>query len=52
MDVRTTTRRQIAPSLSEGCVCPKLRDKIVSEAYDTPYVAHPGSTKLYQDLKF
>ena len=29
----------------------KLRDKIVSEAHDTPYTAHPGSTKLYQDLR-
>ena len=29
----------------------KLRDKTVSEAYDTPYTAHPGSTKVYQDLR-
>ena len=29
----------------------KLRDEILSEAHDTPYTAHPGSTKMYQDLK-
>ena len=28
-----------------------LRNEIMSEAHETPYTAHPGSTKMYQDLK-
>lgn len=29
----------------------KLKNEIMSEAHETPYTAHPGSTKLYIDLK-
>ncbi|XP_042051304.1 uncharacterized protein LOC121796544, partial [Salvia splendens] len=28
-----------------------LRMEIMREAHETPYAAHPGSTKMYQDLK-
>ena len=28
-----------------------LRNEIMREAHETPYTAHPGSTKMYQDLK-
>ena len=28
-----------------------LRQRILSEAHSTAYSAHPGSTKMYQDLK-
>lgn len=28
-----------------------LRQLILSEAYDTAYSIHPGSSKMYQDLK-
>jgi len=28
-----------------------LREKILQEAHDSPYSIHPGSTKMYQDLK-
>ncbi|CAA0819881.1 Unknown protein, partial [Striga hermonthica] len=28
-----------------------LRKEILSEAHTTPYLAHPGSTKMYHDLK-
>jgi len=30
---------------------PELKDEIISEAHYTPYTAHPGSTKMYQDLQ-
>ena len=30
---------------------PELRKKILEEAHGTPYSMHPGSTKMYQDLK-
>ena len=29
----------------------ELRKKILDEAHRTPYAMHPGSTKMYQDLK-
>ena len=29
----------------------ELRNEIMREAHETPYTAHPGSTKMYQDLK-
>ena len=29
----------------------ELRKQIMNEAHTAPYVMHPGSTKLYQDLK-
>jgi hypothetical protein len=29
----------------------ELKNEILSEAHDTPYTAHPGNTKMYQDLK-
>ena len=39
----------------EGRLCvpanDELREEILSEAHDTPYTAHPGSTKMYRDLK-
>jgi hypothetical protein len=28
-----------------------LREKILQEAHDSAYSIHPGSTKIYQDLK-
>jgi hypothetical protein len=28
-----------------------LREKILQEAHDSAYSIHPGSTKMYQDLK-
>ncbi|XP_042016165.1 zinc finger and BTB domain-containing protein 11-like [Salvia splendens] len=28
----------------------ELRNELMSEAHDTPYTAHTGSTKMYQDL--
>jgi hypothetical protein len=28
-----------------------LREKILQEAHDSGYSIHPGSTKMYQDLK-
>ncbi|XP_042019055.1 uncharacterized protein LOC121766889, partial [Salvia splendens] len=41
--------------LNMGRLCvPKdegLRMEIMREAHETPYAAHPGSTKMYQDLK-
>ena len=30
---------------------PELKKKIMKEAHSTPYTAHPGSTKMYQDLR-
>ena len=37
------------------CVCvpdsDELRKQIMNEAHTAPYAMHPGSTKLYQDLK-
>ena len=39
----------------EGRLCvpndEALRNEIMSEAHETPYTAHPGSTKMYQDMK-
>ena len=39
----------------EGILCvpndEELKNEIMSEARETPYTAHPGSTKMYQDLK-
>ena len=29
----------------------KLREQIIIEAHTTPYAMHPGSTKMYRDLK-
>ena len=29
----------------------ELRKQIMNEAHTAPYAMHPGSTKLYQDLK-
>lgn len=29
----------------------ELRKRILTEAHDTPYTAHPGTTKMYQDVK-
>ena len=29
----------------------ELKKRILSEAHDTPYTAHPGATKMYQDVK-
>ena len=37
--------------LKEGCACQTTKNEIMSEAHETPYTAHPGSTKMYQDLK-
>ena len=30
---------------------PELKKKIMKEAHSTSYTAHPGSTKMYQDLR-
>ncbi|KAL1564196.1 hypothetical protein AAHA92_06571 [Salvia divinorum] len=39
----------------EGRLCvpndERLQNEILTEAHETPYTAHPGSTKMYQDLK-
>jgi hypothetical protein len=29
----------------------KIRETILKEAHDSAYSIHPGSTKMYQDLK-
>ena len=29
----------------------KLKERIMTEAHCTPYTAHPGATKMYQDLR-
>ena len=29
----------------------KIKEKIMNEAHCTLYTAHPGSTKMYQDLR-
>jgi len=29
----------------------ELKEEIMKEAHCTPYTAHPGSTKIYQDLR-
>ena len=29
----------------------QLKEKILSEAHTTPYLVHPGATKMYKDLK-
>ena len=28
-----------------------LREQLLIEAHETPYSVHPGTTKMYQDLK-
>ncbi|GKG04165.1 retrotransposon protein, putative, ty3-gypsy subclass, partial [Tanacetum coccineum] len=28
-----------------------LREKVVTEAHSSPFTIHPGSTKMYRDLK-
>jgi hypothetical protein len=30
---------------------PDLKEEILSEAYNTGYIVHPGGTKMYRDLK-
>ena len=30
----------------------KIEEEIMQEAYCTLYTAHPGSTKMYQDLRY
>ncbi|XP_057771104.1 uncharacterized protein LOC130990893 [Salvia miltiorrhiza] len=30
---------------------PMLKEEILTEAHSTPYAAHPGSTRMYQDLR-
>ena len=39
----------------QGCIAvpevQSLKDVILKEAHDTPLSIHPGSTKMYQDLK-
>lgn len=29
----------------------KVKEKILAEAYVAPYLEHPGSMKMYRDLK-
>lgn len=29
----------------------ELKEKLMREVHCTPYIAHPGSTKIYRDLK-
>jgi hypothetical protein len=38
-------KRIYVPDISE------IREVILREAYQTPYSIHPGSTKMYMDLK-
>jgi hypothetical protein len=39
----------------QGRICvpniPKIKEIILKEAHQTPYSIHPGSTKMYMDLK-
>ena len=40
--------------LVKGFVCPEvksIRESILREAHDSAYSIHPGSTKMYLDLK-
>ncbi|KAL5574081.1 hypothetical protein UlMin_023678 [Ulmus minor] len=41
--------------LFKGRLCvpkdPELREQILSEAHSTPYSVHPGTTKMYKELK-
>jgi hypothetical protein len=30
---------------------PEIKELILKEAHETPYTIHPGSTKMYMDLK-
>ena len=38
-------RRLCVPDVAE------IKEEIMNEAHCTPYTAHPGSTKIYQDLR-
>ncbi len=29
----------------------QLKEQILSEAHTTPYLVHPGTTKMYKDLR-
>jgi len=35
------------------CIPPdlELKEQIMTETHCTPYTAHPGTTKMYQDLR-
>ena len=43
-DVLRFRRRLCVPDVAE------IKEEIMQEAHCTPYTAHPGSTKMYQDL--
>jgi hypothetical protein len=30
---------------------PEIKELILKEAHEMPYLIHPGSTKMYMDLK-
>ncbi|GJX19231.1 putative reverse transcriptase domain-containing protein [Tanacetum coccineum] len=34
-----------------GCRAMALREKVMTEAHSSPFTIHPGSTKMYRDLK-
>ena len=44
-DVLRFGRRLCVPDVTE------IKEEIMKEAHSTPYTAHPGSTKMYQDLR-
>ena len=44
-DVLRFGRRLCVPDVAE------IKEEIMKEAHCTPYTAHPGSTKMYQDLR-
>jgi hypothetical protein len=37
--------------LERGCVDQVIRQAIICEAHESAYSIHPGSTKMYLDLK-
>ena len=48
-----TLRKDILLYKDHLCVPdrPEIKKEVMTEAHSTVYMAHPGSTKMYQDLK-
>jgi len=44
-DMLRFEHRLCVPEIAE------IKERIMKEAHSTPYTAHPGSTKIYQDLR-
>ncbi|GJV18797.1 putative reverse transcriptase domain-containing protein [Tanacetum coccineum] len=53
--VGTSERRLVVELVYEVCVAIRrveaLREKVMTEAHSSPFTIHPGSTKMYRDLK-